>query len=90
MTTSYSTLVLADGAKLAYEVLSPYPLEHSQPIVLICGMSSTRVDYERLTQCLVKSHPGLTPLNISYFSLLLTCVFQQFSSMIIEELATHR
>jgi hypothetical protein len=65
---TYSTLVLPDGAKLAYEVLNPYHLEHSQPIVLICGMSSTRVDFERLTQCLVKSHPGLTPLHILFFS----------------------
>lgn len=74
MATSYSTLVLPDGAKLAYEVLGSPHFECSQPIVLIGGMSSTRIDFERLTQCLIKSHPGLTLLNILYFSLLLTCV----------------
>ena len=68
MATSYSTLVLPDGAKLAYEVLGSPHLERSQPIILIGGMSSTRVDFERLTQCLIKSYPGLTPLNISSFS----------------------
>ena len=73
MATSYSTLELSDGAKLAYEVLGSCHLERSQPIVLICGMSSTRVDFERLTQCLIKSHPGLTPFTY-YFSDLLTCV----------------
>lgn len=66
MATSYSTLVLPDGATLAYEVLGSYHLEHSQPIVLICGMSSTRVDLERLTQCLIRSHPGLTPYLILF------------------------
>ena len=58
MATSYLTLELPDGAKLAYEVLGSYHLGHSQPIVLICGNGSTRVDYERLTQCLIRSHPG--------------------------------
>lgn len=61
MATSYSTLVLPDGAKLAYEVLGSYHLERRKPIVLICGMSSTRVDFERLTKCLIRSHPGLAP-----------------------------
>jgi hypothetical protein len=67
MATSYSTLVLPDDAKLAYEVLGSYHLEHSQPIVLICGMSSASVDFERLTQCLISSHPGFTPLGILIF-----------------------
>ncbi|KAF8163516.1 Alpha/Beta hydrolase protein [Crassisporium funariophilum] len=59
MASGYSTLVLPDGAKLAYEVQGSYHLGRSEPIVLICGMTSARIDFERLTQCLVKTHPVL-------------------------------
>ncbi|TFK42369.1 Alpha/Beta hydrolase protein [Crucibulum laeve] len=59
MATGYSTLMLPDGAKLAYEVLGSYYLGSAEPIVLICGMTSIRTDYERLTRALIKTRPVL-------------------------------
>ena len=59
MASDYSTLNLPDGANLAYEVLGAYHLGRATPIVLVCGMSSVRIDYERLAASLVKTRPGL-------------------------------
>lgn len=56
-------LTLADGAKLAYEVLGTKHIGKSQPIVLIGGMSSRRGDWERLALSLEKDRPG----NLSLF-----------------------
>jgi hypothetical protein len=58
MASSFSTLTLPDGAKLAYEILGSYNIGRSRPIILIPGMTMVRVDYERLTQSLIKAHPG--------------------------------
>ncbi|PPQ68157.1 hypothetical protein CVT25_014083 [Psilocybe cyanescens] len=59
MTARHSVYVLPDGAKLAYEIVGSYHLGRSEPIVLICGMTSVWVDYERLTQSLIKTRPVL-------------------------------
>ncbi|KAF5330449.1 hypothetical protein D9619_005421 [Psilocybe cf. subviscida] len=59
MASSFSTCILPDGAKLAYEILGSYNLGRSRPIILIPGMTMVRVDYERLTQSLIRAHPVL-------------------------------
>lgn len=59
MATGHTTLVLPDGAKLAYEILGSYYLDQSEPIVLVCGMSSIRGDWEKLSLGLSKSRPGI-------------------------------
>jgi len=59
MASGFSTLVLPDGAKLAYEVLGSLHLGRQVPIVLICGMSSVRTDFERLSHSLMKTRPVL-------------------------------
>ncbi|KJA27076.1 hypothetical protein HYPSUDRAFT_35623 [Hypholoma sublateritium FD-334 SS-4] len=60
MASGYSTFNLPDGAKLAYEILGAYHLAmRTTPIVLVCGMSSVRIDYERLAASLVKTRPVL-------------------------------
>ncbi|KAF9564356.1 alpha/beta-hydrolase [Agrocybe pediades] len=54
-----SILTLSDGAKLAYEILGSHHINRTVPIVLICGMTSVRVDFERLTQSLTNTRPVL-------------------------------
>jgi len=58
MATAYSTFTLPDGATLAYEILGSYHTGRATPIVLICGMTSIRIDYERLTKSLIRTRPG--------------------------------
>lgn len=60
MSSGHSTLNLPDGANLAYEILGAYHLAmRTTPVVLVCGMASVRIDYERLATSLVKTRPGL-------------------------------
>ncbi|KAF9053072.1 Alpha/Beta hydrolase protein [Panaeolus papilionaceus] len=59
MSTAYSKFTLPDGAQLAFEILGSYHLGKATPLVFINGVSSVRSDYERLTQCLMKTHPVL-------------------------------
>ncbi|KAF9014034.1 Alpha/Beta hydrolase protein [Cyathus striatus] len=59
MSGGFSTVVLPGGAKLAYEILGSLHLGQAEPIVLICGMSSIRSDYERLSYTLMKTRPVL-------------------------------
>ncbi|KAF9469292.1 Alpha/Beta hydrolase protein [Collybia nuda] len=56
---THSTLVLEDGAQLAYEVLGSHHIESQEPIVLIGGMSSLRGDWERLAASLAVKRPVL-------------------------------
>lgn len=58
MSIEYLTVKLPDGAILAYEVHGSLHLGMRIPIVLVCGMSSLRADYERLTQSLSQTRPG--------------------------------
>lgn len=58
--TGFSTVVLPDGAKLAYEVLGSCHLGKATPIVLICGMTALRGDCDKLPGTLAKSHPGIS------------------------------
>lgn len=60
MTARHFVYELPDGAKLAYDIMGSYHLGRSEPIVLICGMTSVWVDYERLTQSLVVTRPGVS------------------------------
>ncbi|KNZ79326.1 hypothetical protein J132_10677 [Termitomyces sp. J132] len=55
--TIYSLLDLADGAKIAYEILGTQHLGSRQPLVLIGGMSSRRNDWERLANSLSRVRP---------------------------------
>ncbi|KAG5722141.1 putative aminoacrylate hydrolase RutD [Termitomyces sp. T112] len=57
--TIYSLLDLADGAKIAYEILGTQHLGSRQPLVLIGGMSSRRNDWERLANSLSRVRPIL-------------------------------
>ncbi|KAG6878976.1 hypothetical protein C0992_006111 [Termitomyces sp. T32_za158] len=59
MSVGYLTIKLPDGATLAYEVHGSLHIGTKVPIVLVCGMSSLRVDYERLTQSLSQTRPVL-------------------------------
>ncbi|KAF8891232.1 Alpha/Beta hydrolase protein [Infundibulicybe gibba] len=59
MATGHSILALADGARLAYEVIGSYHLGRNEPIVLVCGMTSLRSDWERLSQTLARTRPVL-------------------------------
>lgn len=67
MASRQSVFVLPDGAKLAYELKGSHHLGLHEPIVLICGMTSVWVDYDRLTQSLIKSRPGFVskPCNLT-------------------------
>ncbi|KDQ33000.1 hypothetical protein PLEOSDRAFT_1032204 [Pleurotus ostreatus PC15] len=62
--SGHSFVLLEDGAKLAYQILGAQHLGSSsrQPIVLVGGISSTRGDFERLSDELAKSRPG-APLH---------------------------
>ncbi|KAF5381111.1 hypothetical protein D9615_004137 [Tricholomella constricta] len=59
MASGYSTVKLPDGATLAYEVYGSFHLGVRTPIVLICGMSALRGDFERLTRSLAQTRPVL-------------------------------
>ncbi|EFI28338.1 hypothetical protein CC1G_13868 [Coprinopsis cinerea okayama7 len=52
-------LDLPDGARLAYQVLGSQHLNSAIPLVLICGMSSLKTDFVRLTETLVETHTVL-------------------------------
>ncbi|KAF8643810.1 hypothetical protein AX16_008828 [Volvariella volvacea WC 439] len=54
-----ATFMLPDGAKLAYDVLGSEHLGKALPIVLIGGMSSRRIDWERLSSSLQQERPVL-------------------------------
>ncbi|KAG5220167.1 Haloacetate dehalogenase H [Salix suchowensis] len=64
--SGHSVVLLEDGAKLAYQILGAQHLGSSsssrQPIVLVGGISSTRGDFERLSDELAKSRPGASDL----------------------------
>lgn len=63
-----ASIVLEDGAQLAYEVLGSHHIGSEQPIVLIGGMSSLRGDWERLATSLAVKRPGrFISLGISFF-----------------------
>ncbi|GLB34754.1 putative serine aminopeptidase, S33 [Lyophyllum shimeji] len=55
----HSTIDLADGAQMAYEILGSQHLGLGQPLVLIGGMSSRRIDWERLAVSLADVRPVL-------------------------------
>lgn len=59
---SYCTVSLPDGAQLAYNVHGSDHIGHTKPIVLICGMSAIRGDWERLSTALAKHRPGMLDL----------------------------
>jgi len=56
---SYSTMVLPDGGKLAFEIWGSNHLGRCPPIVLIGGLSSLRGDWDRLGNSLAQSRPVL-------------------------------
>lgn len=64
MVHQLSSIVLPDGATLAYEVLGVRHLGRAQPIVLVGGMTSRRVDWDRLAESLEKEMPGESKKNI--------------------------
>ncbi|KAF7295577.1 Hydrolase-4 domain-containing protein [Mycena indigotica] len=51
-------LLLPDGAKLAYDILGAEKLNHASPIVLVGGVSSRRIDWNRLSTALGRVRPG--------------------------------
>lgn len=55
----HSTVELADGAQMAYEILGSQHLGVRQPLVLIGGMSSRRIDWDRLATSLADVRPVL-------------------------------
>jgi len=59
MASGFSSLILPDGGKLAYEIYGSLHLGRSVPIVLICGMSALRADWERLSYVLARTRPVL-------------------------------
>ncbi|KAJ7735260.1 Alpha/Beta hydrolase protein [Mycena maculata] len=56
---THSTCVLPDGAMLAYEVLGATHLGNALPLVLVCGMASTRADWVRLSSTWAQIRPVL-------------------------------
>ncbi|KAJ4475724.1 hypothetical protein J3R30DRAFT_3706325 [Lentinula aciculospora] len=52
-------LTLPDGARIAYELLGSELIGRSEPLVLIGGVSSTREDWQRLSQPLSSRRPVL-------------------------------
>ncbi|PFH54139.1 hypothetical protein AMATHDRAFT_135616 [Amanita thiersii Skay4041] len=59
MATGYSTVTLPDNSQLAYEVWGSLYLGQRDPIVLVCGMSALRIDFERLSASLARYRPVL-------------------------------
>ncbi|KAG6867820.1 hypothetical protein C0993_010675 [Termitomyces sp. T159_Od127] len=66
--TAHSILYLEDGAKIAYEILGTQHLSSRQPLVLIGGMSSRRIDWERLANSLSRVRPILLGMGDSQLS----------------------
>jgi hypothetical protein len=60
MPTTHSSCALPDGAVLAYEVLGSTHLGNPEalPLVLVCGMASTRADWVRLSATWAQTRPG--------------------------------
>ncbi|KAJ7461571.1 Alpha/Beta hydrolase protein [Mycena latifolia] len=56
---AHSTCILPDGAVLAYEVLGSNHLGNALPLVLVCGMASTREDWVRLSTTWAQTRPVL-------------------------------
>ncbi|KAJ7172017.1 Alpha/Beta hydrolase protein [Mycena filopes] len=56
---AHSTCELPDGAVLAYDVLGASFLGHKLPLVLVCGMASTRADWVRLSATWAQTRPVL-------------------------------
>jgi hypothetical protein len=54
----YSTVVFADGAELAYEILGSQHLGKVTPVVMVCGMTAIRGDNDRVTKALARTYPG--------------------------------
>ncbi|KII89085.1 hypothetical protein PLICRDRAFT_595483 [Plicaturopsis crispa FD-325 SS-3] len=55
----YSNVSLPDGAKLAYQVLGSEHIGCAVPLVLVCGMTSRRNDWDRLSSALSRQRPIL-------------------------------
>ncbi|KAJ7766748.1 Alpha/Beta hydrolase protein [Mycena metata] len=56
---AHSTCELPDGAVLAYDVLGSSFLGEELPLVLVCGMSSARADWMRLSSTWAQTRPVL-------------------------------
>ncbi|KAG6844135.1 hypothetical protein H0H87_009522 [Tephrocybe sp. NHM501043] len=61
----HSTITLPDGATIAYEVLGSRHLGHRQPLVLVGGMSSRRIDWDRLATSLAEVRPNRYGLRLN-------------------------
>lgn len=59
MASDHSTIRLPDGATLAYELYGSFHLGVKTPVVLICGMSALRHDFDRLSRGLAQTRPVL-------------------------------
>ncbi|KAJ6581663.1 Alpha/Beta hydrolase protein [Mycena capillaripes] len=53
------SVVLADQAIIAYDVLGAHLIGKALPLVLASGMSATRSDWRALAPCLAQSRPGI-------------------------------
>ncbi|KAJ3573435.1 hypothetical protein NP233_g2435 [Leucocoprinus birnbaumii] len=54
-----NTVVLPDGAKLAYEILGSQYLGKMTPFVVVCGMTALRGDDQRVNKAVAQSRPVL-------------------------------
>ncbi|KXN92264.1 Putative aminoacrylate hydrolase RutD [Leucoagaricus sp. SymC.cos] len=61
-TAGFATVVLPDGAKLKYGILGSHNLGKTIPVVVICGMTASKSDDDRVNHAVAKSHPGHTVL----------------------------
>jgi len=57
-TAKTQIFTLPDGAKLGYEIQGAQHLGKKLPLAFICGMGSTKVDWDRIVPSLVKKRPG--------------------------------
>ncbi|KAF8216664.1 Alpha/Beta hydrolase protein [Mycena galopus ATCC 62051] len=53
------SIMLADQATIAYDVLGAHLIGRALPLVLVSGMSATRTDWRALAPCLAQARPVL-------------------------------
>ena len=58
MAAPFNVCVLPAGAKIAYEVLGSAHLGSALPLIMLCGMSQLRHDWDRVYVEFMRTRPG--------------------------------
>jgi hypothetical protein len=58
MAAPFNVCVLPDGARIAYEILGSAHLGSALPLIMLCGMSQLRHDWDRVYVKFIRTRPG--------------------------------